>query len=96
MIRRTFSKIKLFKEHEERFFSEVVKVDRTYKYYEGDYLYNDVEDAAKKYGIVINYNTSGSYEYIRYGSYNFTVVSKSEPDKKQPELQYFDINELAI
>jgi hypothetical protein len=96
---KPFSTMKLYKEHEQRFFSEVVAQGRTYRYHHGDYLYTDVKRVAKKYGIVTEYNSLGTSEYIRYGCFNFTVVSileSTKEQKEQPEPEYFDVNELAI
>ena len=93
---RLFSSHILYKEHEIRFFKNI-RVGKTYNY-SGDYLYRDVELAARSYGINVEYNAPGSKEYTDYGCFSFTAVSiideSDESERSDPQL--FDLNELAI
>ena len=95
---RELSTKRLYRENEERFFTEVVRVGKTYKYYEGQYIFRDVKKVAEKYGIEVKYNTGGSMEYTVFGCFNFTIVSLSTSEEPQTfkEPEFFDINELAI
>ena len=91
---RLFNPYKLFKIYEEEFFHKVV-IGSTYRYSDGDYLYEDVQNAAKKYGVSIRYNDPDTLLYKLRGCCNFTVTAILEQIQEQKPL-YFDINELAI
>jgi len=95
---RRMSAKTLYRENEERFFTEVVRVGRTYKYYEGQYLFRDVKKVAETYGVEVRYNTNGTTEYTTFGCFNFTVVSLQKIKELQSikEPEFFDINELAF
>lgn len=98
---RMFTKHKLYKEWEERFFQQVQE-GHSYKFYEGHYTYHDLERAALRYGIRVRYNKPGSLEYKYMGCFSFKVLKKldsqSEDVKKDEEQKplYFDVNQLAI
>lgn len=95
-LKRKFSRKILYRQHEELFFKSV-KEGQTYKYHWIDYIFDDVEKAAKKYGIEIEYNSSLTNEYYKYGCYSFKIISTPfEKVEKPKEVSFFDINELAI
>ena len=95
---RKFSRVTLYKEYEQRFFS-LVEVGKTYIYDRYNYLFSDVVKAAASNGVSIQYNKSSTREYFKYGSCNFTVMTINEM-KKLPEISkepvMFNVEELAI
>ena len=82
---------KLFSLNEKYFFEHVV-LGKSYNYSMNEYLFQDVEIVASKYGVKIKYNQGGTPVYTRIGCFNFTVTSVRKKVIIKP--QYFDPKNL--
>jgi len=72
--------------HNQHDFFQKVIIGKSYTYSFDDYLFSSVRRLAKKNGVTIKYNSSGTPVYNELGDANFTVIGVPKLIIEEPQI----------